>query len=396
MPEIAPRQPLTVRPDGELAFLDGLRGLAAFYVVVGHARWLLWEGYREGFLRHPESYTLTHTLLVYFFSLFKYGYEAVLFFFVLSGFVIHLRYARKLVANRTEANFDWAAFVRRRGKRLYPPLLAAMALSFALDSVGVASGYSIYSQSTLYPVINENVLSHLDWLTFVGNLAYLMNTYVPVFGSDGPLWSLKFEWWFYMIYPLFWRVSKRSITAASGVMAVLFLGSFRPGLWPAALLRDVFSAMLVWWLGVLLADVWAGRIRWRWSLVAVCSFGVSAPPLFLLGGAWRQLGIGFGFAGLLAFCFELQRRSVPLVWLERLKPLGDMSYTLYVIHFPVLVLLSGWLMSRSPGGLLPRHFGWVIGGIVATVALAYGLHFIIERPFLSRAARKPAAMGHTG
>src|SRR5665213_1414486 len=32
-----------------LQFLDGLRGLAALYVMVGHARWLLWEGYREGF-----------------------------------------------------------------------------------------------------------------------------------------------------------------------------------------------------------------------------------------------------------------------------------------------------------------------------------------------------------
>jgi peptidoglycan/LPS O-acetylase OafA/YrhL len=89
--------------------------LAAFYVMVGHARWLLWEGYGEGFLKHPESYTFAHKLLVYFFSLFKYGYEAVLFFFVLSGFVIHLRYARKLVANKTEAHFDGAASAWRRG-----------------------------------------------------------------------------------------------------------------------------------------------------------------------------------------------------------------------------------------------------------------------------------------
>jgi hypothetical protein len=56
-----------------LLFLDGLRGLAAFYVMVGHARWLLWEGYGEGFQQHPGSYSIVNKVLMYFFSLFKYG-----------------------------------------------------------------------------------------------------------------------------------------------------------------------------------------------------------------------------------------------------------------------------------------------------------------------------------
>ena len=38
----------------QLVFLDGLRGLAAFYVLVGHARWLLWEGDTQ-YAAHPES-----------------------------------------------------------------------------------------------------------------------------------------------------------------------------------------------------------------------------------------------------------------------------------------------------------------------------------------------------
>jgi peptidoglycan/LPS O-acetylase OafA/YrhL len=189
--------------NGNLLFLDGLRGLAALYVMVGHARWLLWEGYSEGFQKHPENYTVMNKALVYFFSLFKYGHEAVLFFFVLSGFVIHLRYARRMAEQGMAAKFDWGAFVWRRARRLYPPLLAAIVLAFILDSIGKANGFSIYHQGTPYPVVNANVVSHLDGITLLGNLAFLMNTYVPVFGCNGPLWSLKFEWWFYMIYPLF-------------------------------------------------------------------------------------------------------------------------------------------------------------------------------------------------
>src|SRR5262245_6559353 len=83
--------PAEVRETGDassLAVLDGLRGLAAAYVMVGHARWLLWEGYAKGYALHPSDYSFFQKGLVYFFAFFKFGEEAVLFFFVLSGFVI--------------------------------------------------------------------------------------------------------------------------------------------------------------------------------------------------------------------------------------------------------------------------------------------------------------------
>src|SRR5919205_40528 len=121
------------RHAGSLLFLDGLRGLAALYVVAGHARWLLWEGYSEGFLAHPGQYTGLGKLLVYASALLRYGHEAVLFFFVLSGFVIHLRYSRQLRAGNGESRFDWRSYVWRRAKRLYPPLLFALILTAVFD-----------------------------------------------------------------------------------------------------------------------------------------------------------------------------------------------------------------------------------------------------------------------
>jgi peptidoglycan/LPS O-acetylase OafA/YrhL len=380
-------------PDENLRFLDGLRGLAAFYVMVGHARWLLWEGYSEGFQKHPASYSAINKMLMYSFSLFKYGHEAVLFFFVLSGFVIHLRYAQRLAEQGTAARFDWLQFIWRRARRLYPPLLAAIGLSFILDSIGKTNGFSIYHQTTPYPVINANVVSHLDGVTLLGNLAFLMNTYVPVFGCNGPLWSLKYEWWFYMIYPAFWWISRRSILLATGLMAALFAASFFPALWPVRLLHDVFSMMLAWWLGALLADVFAGRIQWRWEWVAVASIFLAILTM-PWKGYFHDLGVGFCFAALLACGFFLEERNVRLKLLEWLKPLGDMSYTLYVTHFPILVLAGGWLMSRSPKGTLPTHFGWVFCGMAVTMTVAYGLHFIVERPFLSHRSRNPKILNH--
>ena len=366
-----------------LNFLDGLRGLAALYVVIGHARWLLWEGY-TAFQAHSATYSLFQRLLVYFFSLFRFGHEAVLFFFVLSGFVIHLRYARQIVNEGPSAHFDWKGFVWRRARRLYPPLLAALALSWLLHLIGVSMGYPIYHSATPYPLINLNVVSDVTGPTLFGNLAFLMNTYVPVFGGNGPLWSLKFEWWFYMIYPAFWWISRRSILLASGLMSLLFAASFLPG-WPVILLQAVFSQMLAWWLGVLLADVFAGRLKIAWlPVAAICLAGFLAS---LSSSKIHDLGMAFLFSGVISVGFYLKARQVSLSVLERLKPLGDMSYTLYVTHFPLLMLASGWQMSHSTQGLLPSNFGWVFAGIAVAIPFAYLLHLLVERPFLSRRSR---------
>ena len=398
-------EPLTTTPvssavglwgSDDLRFLDGLRGLAALYVMIGHARWLLWEGYSEGYLQHPDSYSQAGKALVYFFSIFRYGREAVLFFFVLSGFVIHLRYARKLKAEGHDAEFDWLPFIRRRARRLYPPLFAAVALTFLLDSWGRFLGFAIYNQSTPYALINVSVVPHLGLVTLAGNLAYLMETYVPVYGSNGPLWSLKFEWWFYMAYPLFWWLTRRSLALATILMVGLFVVSFQPTLWPIALLRDVFSAMLIWWLGVLLAESFVGRIQWRMPAMMVGCFCLAILLVMLVGKPLNDLAVGLGFTGLLALCFELSRRNVLLIWLARLKPLGDMSYTLYVVHFPLLVFMSGWLMSRSQRHELPTDFSWVVIGILGTMMIAFGLHFFLERPFSARAKAQSKIAAYDG
>ena len=93
----------------KLRFLDGLRGLAAFYVMVEHARWLLWEGFTEGYRTHPVHYSLIGKCLVFGLSTFRWGHEAVIFFSVLSGFVIHLRYAAGL-KNDSGYRFDAGSY----------------------------------------------------------------------------------------------------------------------------------------------------------------------------------------------------------------------------------------------------------------------------------------------
>ena len=80
-----------------LRALDALRGLLAVYVLAGHARWLLWTGHREWLASAPAAWELP---LGYSSAMLRYGHEAVMVFFVLSGFFIHLRAAEQFAGRR--------------------------------------------------------------------------------------------------------------------------------------------------------------------------------------------------------------------------------------------------------------------------------------------------------
>jgi peptidoglycan/LPS O-acetylase OafA/YrhL len=368
----------------KLAALDGMRGLAACYVMLGHARWLLWEGYSEGYLHHPDRYTMIGKLLVAVASAFRWGHEAVIFFFVLSGFVIHLKYAQRLAVDGTRAQFDPGGYAFRRARRLYPPLVLAMVVTLVLDVLGNHLGLPTASRTTSYAMINANVGADHRPITALRNVVFIMD---PVFGSDGPLWSLGYEGYFYLLYPLVFLVARRSPRSATALVIAMSIVGFAP-LWPPSLfwLRGIFQLIIVWWLGALLAARYVGaapaafaRVRWVAVVLLLVPIKRGDPVL-------RDIVIGFGFVGLLSACLdqiERRRRSGWLQILERLRPLGGMSYTLYVVHFPILVFLSGCLMKRS-GGLLPEHFGWALAGAMLSLLLAYALHFVVERPFTTR------------
>jgi len=370
-----------------LVFLDGLRGIAAFYVLVGHARWLLWEGFAE-FQKHPNFYSFPAKIGMYILSLFKYGHAMVLFFFVLSGFVIHLRYAKQIVLGE-EKGFDFLPFLWRRFKRIYPPFLAAIILGFCLDYFGQSLNYSIYNHATHNALINKNISINFSVNQLVGNLLFLQNTYVPVWGSNVPLWSLKFEYWFYMLYPLLYFINRKNVWLG---VAIVFIFSFciLSGLFilPVKLFNEVIGALFSWWLGTLLADIYTKRVGWPivyFSPFSILVFCIPIMPQFL--PLYTDLFCALGFFGVLSFLFFLKEKGFSLKWIETLQGLGGFSYTLYVIHFPILVLMSGYILSKN-NNQLPYTQGYVFVGIIICTVIAYALHFITEKwPYFK--ANKP-------
>ena len=143
--------------------------------------------------------------------------------------------------------------------------------------------------------------------------------------------------------------------------------------------------MIAWWFGALLADAFVGRLAISFRALASLTLALAVVPLWHGMSAVRDIAVALGFTGVIAGCFALQERGWRLAPLAALGPLGAMSYTLYVVHFPILVLGSGLLM-RATGGPLPSHFGWVAAGIAISLVVAWALHLVVERPFVSRRA----------
>ena len=368
------QSPVKTKAPINTSILNGIRGLAALYVLIGHARWLLWEGYREGYLLHPQSYNQASKILVSLLAFFGKGHVAVILFFVLSGFVIHYS-----IIKREKNKLDILDYFKRRFLRIYPPLLFCMLLTLVLDLTGkYIYGYSIYFQSTPVPLINENIISNLNWITAIGNLLMVQGIYTHVWGTNGPLWSLMYEWWFYMLYPCIFYLYKKNRYLSYSVVWLLFIIASN-GLFDNKLASAVFNYLLCWSLGALLADVLLERISLHWfivplviCLIELCIKGDSPVIIDTL--------TGFVFTALL---FALLKFKV-LFSLHRVfdwfNLLGDYSYTLYVIHLPILVMINGIVLNLTENKM-PQNFYIMFISIAFVLGIAYAIHFFIEIPF---------------
>ncbi|MES2389906.1 MAG: acyltransferase [Bacteroidota bacterium] len=378
------------KQNNDLRFLDGLRGLAALYVMIGHTRLMLWEGFTTGYKLHPEQYSKLSTWLMYFLSLFKYGHEAVLLFFVLSGFVIHLKYARQIKREGIKAKFDTLSYYWRRLKRVYPPLILALGLTLFWDKLGLWLELPVYLANSPYPQVNHSAVFFHDWYAFIGNLLSVQIAVwnVPVWGTNGPLWSLALEVWFYVFYPLMFLAARRTAIGSFLLMITISYIARRTDMYlvqnyiPLVFFNRVLFPMLFWWFGVVVADIYTGRINlkmeWLSMLMPLAVLLTYLPTRFLYLDT-PALHSAMFFAGMLATLLWIQK-YITLDWLAKLKWLGDMSYSLYIHHMPLVVFMSGLLMARS-GGLLPQSQWMIVFGACICLAYGYLTSLIAEKPF---------------
>ncbi|HEV7473441.1 MAG TPA: acyltransferase, partial [Pyrinomonadaceae bacterium] len=160
--------------EGRLQSIDALRGIAALGVVLYHAITQSSSALPHNLFRLPVR-------LLQFVS--SFGYIGVFLFFVISGFCIHLQWAKSR-ANRQPAEIKFGTFWRRRIRRLYPPYLIAFALFMIMAAL--TTGINV-THFFVYDVVMHLLMLHnLD-----PNTCYSIN---------GVFWTLAVEEQLYLAY----------------------------------------------------------------------------------------------------------------------------------------------------------------------------------------------------
>lgn len=350
-----------------LLFLDGIRGLAALYVVLHHAYLEIVQPLPPGFPNRVLFERLLAPL--------RYGHHAVAVFIVLSGYCLMLPIVR---SGSLPGGFP--GYVRRRVRRILPAYFAALALCLAVirlvPAMQVRSGLR---WDVALPITKGAVVSHL---LLLHNLRPQWN-----FGIDPPMWSVATEWQIYFALPLLllpiWRRFGNGATVA--VALGLGIGLSRiPTLYMAN-----FPYLGLFAFGMAAAQVRRVSRRNILLLAAAVFAGWCAAVRLPLGTPAQALLLSDLCAGALAACVIVACAVSDVPQLRRVfthrsaLALGSFSYSLYLVHYPVLSLCHVAALHLH---LPPLVFaGWEFAvGVTTSLAAAYLFHLAFERPFLSK------------
>ncbi|MBB5056179.1 peptidoglycan/LPS O-acetylase OafA/YrhL [Granulicella aggregans] len=336
---------------------DLIRGLAALIVLFGHWRNLV-------FVDYPS--VATHRLILALpYALTSAGHQAVVIFFVLSGYLISGSVFRSFTRNR----WTWIDYLTHRLVRLWVVLIPGLLLCLLWDSAGLALHLApaLYSGHLREGFIG-NIPARLTPRVFFGNLFFLQNLLVPVFGSDGPLWSLANEFWYYLLFPL-GLVALRSQTPTFQRLAcgVLFLAT-------AWFLRhDILLLFPIWLAGTVLALVPPQRLRPRTRVIAAVIYAPLPFVFAKLHGLPAMLSdYLFGVATSLFLWIVLSATGPAdpkLLFTRFSRSIAKFSYTLYVVHLPFALFLTTLIMGERRWTPDAAHV--VMGLAIAAAVLVY-------------------------
>lgn len=373
-------------------FLNLSRWFAAFLVVIHHVRHLLVVDFQ---------YAAHTTLLdkgLYFVT--GFGHEAVVVFFVISGFLVGGITLERWRARGAQLQ----PYASARISRIYTVLIPALLIGLGLDLIGLRwfNTSELYTNSVQYNTISLNhaIDATMTVPDLLGNLFMLQGIVTPTLGSNAPLWSLAYEWWYYCVFALLAAAvtgsGRRRVAYGLLGVAILLWLPVRIPLWGT-----------IWVLGML-TYVWIKSARWRPSaplgmallIVALCVSRVGHNvdpdnnPETLLAGFGRDLAMGLVFCLALASSTRIKLAFPGPAWHERL---ADFSYTTYLLHFPAMIfaVAFGSQVWRLPFQLQPGAAAWAyLFGLTAVLYLfCFGVFWLTERHTPAVKARLDAWLG---
>jgi peptidoglycan/LPS O-acetylase OafA/YrhL len=296
----------------------------------------------------------------------SFGRDAVMVFFVISGYWI----ARSVTASVAADRWSWPNYTINRLSRLYIVLVPALVLGLILDGGGrFLLDVAPYRALGFQQIAFYDVGAHISPSIVIGNLLFLQDMLVPPLGSNAPLWTLSREFWYYVWFP-----------------ALLLAARGRP-CWPALALT-VVTAILApsavalfgcWLLGAGVA--WLepritklqGEKDWVRPVALLIGLGVwgmgtvfaRMPGLDYYFGCYA---IASSFAVLLVIVLRYDIGIPTALWPVSAFG-GRASFSLYAYHMPVLVVIIAIVCGAKP---VPLGVAGTLFAMVVTLALVFG------------------------
>ena len=353
---------MNVATQRRLTGLDGVRGLAALFVVINHV-----------FLRAFPGYPVDHAPL--WAAPFIYGRFAVVVFIVLSGFSLALSPARhgwRLDGIRS--------FARRRARRILPAYWAALAFSLAVAWLVVPPpGQGLPGAKSV--LVNSLLVQNL----------------VGAPSPNRSFWSMAVEAQLYIALPLLLLIVRRwsaVVMVAAVTLVVATVGILAPHIasLDAFAIQSPPDLAALFALGVATAGIVrasAARRSWPWGRLALAA---AAPVLVLIslqGSVWAldhllwvDLAIGPAVACLLAALGT--GHAAPLLRLLDARPirgLGRSSYSLYLTHGPIVIVVYETIVAGRVHQGVPAFIVTLAMAVPLTIAFARVFASVFETPF---------------
>jgi peptidoglycan/LPS O-acetylase OafA/YrhL len=352
------------------SYLDLVRGFAAIAVFAGHLRNLCFADFQDVTQRTALANA------VYFAT--GFGHQAVVVFFVLSGYFV----GGSVLRAKKQGTFTWASFASARLSRLLVVLWPALVLVAACDLLGTRlfPDHPLYAGATSFGnVVPVPVLSRLTGPIAMGNAFFVQTIVCPMFGSNGALWSLANEFWYYLAFPLLLEMIRAGRSLAGRALAgfaVVAIGFFVGG--------EIASYFPMWLAGAGIALLPAHRLRRGTARAGiVLSLAMLGATLVLI----RFGRLPYAPDYVVAVCMLLLTASLvhgaadavaprPIAWLGAFT--ARSSYTLYVVHLPIVALLV--VATHPTTRWQPTAANLVLGlGIAAAVyAVALIMYWLFE------------------
>jgi peptidoglycan/LPS O-acetylase OafA/YrhL len=276
---------------------------------------------------------------------------------------------------RSGAKFSWSNYLASRLTRLWVVLIPCLLITWGIGKIllNYAPTVLFGANSDLWHSGPKPGEYSTSFTTLVANILFLQTTVLPVFGLNSPLWSLANEFWYYVLFPL---LAVATSFIGSGKTRARITAFALTALIAWSLPNEMLYGFLIWMMGVAVYCLQPSVRKFSQNTTRILLLATIV--LFVLALAYSKstshfqivplmsdflVGLTFAFLCLILTNQAFPKRRLP--WFAKgSQYLSEVSYSLYLSHFPIGVLVATVAYEskkRVLDGLsLAQFFAWML------------------------------------